>query len=416
MKPRPVLAALVVPARSYGSLQCSSRTPVRVFAPSISRNGCIPRHSIGIRCWEELGRRHAASSAAPATRKTTHIETASPQSLSKAAREKNATKGTPKPKPTTVTRPPPSPPAVIKNSPPPKHTTVPILAAKDKLNPPPISYAPEITVPARKVDQSLFSYAYKAGRAYLNFYKTGISHVRQATKLAKTLRAKAKEQPDKDRTDVLTRAEWQVVRRSRQDILRLPAFGALILILGEWLPLVVLYITPLIPEACRIPQQVSRSLRKLEDRRKDRLRKISLAAPQLMLKDKRPASAAVDLNMEDFQHNGKFLSSSAKIRNVNANTMTYFELLLFSAKYDCHARVWDWISVNPPKGLLKWSVGKTLSYLKRDDELIERDGGWAALGEKEIRRACVERGISVVGKTEEEYRKAFAGWWEDGKR
>lgn len=297
-----------------------------------------------------------------------------------------------------------------------KTTTVPTLKAKELLNPPHFTYAPEITVPARQADQNVAKWLWKAGRAYLTFYKTGISNVRQTSKLAKTLKAKASKVPDKDSSEVLTRAEWQIIRRSKKDVLRLPAFGVLVLLLGEWLPLVVMYITPVIPEACRIPQQVKRDLTKRENSRQERLRRAMLDSMRLMSKDPHPAGHNID-NASSLPKSG---SSSPSLKAVpwadvartgNAKDMTLFELVMYSAQFNCHSRIWDFLRVTPPKWLLQRNVAKTIDYVAKDDALIERDGGWAALGKTEVERACVDRGISVVGKREDELRKALATMW-----
>ena len=266
---------------------------------------------------------------------------------------------------------------------------VPTVKAQEKLNPPPFTYAPEIALPARKADQSLVSWVWKTGRAYLTFYKEGLGHVRQTGKLAKQLRQKAeKEASGRDASEVLTRAEWQIIRRSRRDMLRLPAMGVLLLLLGEWLPLVVMYITPLIPEPCRIPQQVKRDLVKRETRRADRLQRISRDTFRLQMAS------------ED-----KHLLGPG---NMKAEDMSHFELMLCSATHDCHSSIWDWFHITPPKFLLQRNVRQKLEYLAKDDALIERDGGFAALNKEEVERACVERGFDVIGKKEEDLRKALA--------
>ena len=41
-----------------------------------------------------------------------------------------------------------------------------------------------------------------------------------------------------------------------------------------------------------------------------------------------------------------------------------------------------------------------------------RDGGSQALDGQELRRACVERGIDVLGKSEAEIRRALALWYK----
>ncbi|KAL1800228.1 hypothetical protein ACET3X_000570 [Alternaria dauci] len=300
---------------------------------------------------------------------------------------------------------PQSSPLVPAQTPTSTATTVPTLRAKEKLNPPPFTYAPEISVPAREPDQNFVKWLYRAGRAYLTFYKTGISHVRQTSKFAKTLRQKAAQTPNKDMSEVLTRAEWQVVRRSRLDTLRLPAFGLLVLLLGEWLPIVVMYITPVIPEACRIPQQVQRTIRKLEDKRQDRLRRVALDAMRLMSRDRPPiGSASSDAISVSLPKSGLSMPVTTK----NWNEMTLYELSLTAAQLDCYPALFDWLPLTPPKFLLQRNVRKKLEYLRTDNRLIKRDGGWAGLGKEELQRACVDRGLPVLGKREDELRKALA--------
>ncbi|KAF2129882.1 hypothetical protein P153DRAFT_260754, partial [Dothidotthia symphoricarpi CBS 119687] len=259
--------------------------------------------------------------------------------------------------------------------------SVPILKAKANLNPPPFTYAPDLHIPARKADQSFVGYLWTTGRSYISFYKAGISHVRQTAQLAKKLRARVGSNPA---TEVLTRAEWQVVRRSKSDMIRLPGFGLLVLVLGEWLPLVVLYITPIIPEPCRIPQQVQRAQEKAQRRRMERLRDVSRRGMSLQAQERRVAGAQTQDSL--------------------------YELLLKSARFGCHSPVWDTLGLTPPKWLLRRNVGKVLEYVRMDDGLIERDGGWAALERREVERALVERGVDVLGKKEEDMRREIVEW------
>ena len=400
-----MFSTLVIPARLNGvvaNLQCRRGVHMRAIAPALgsqtwhdgSRN--TTQRRILTKRWETQRRAYASSTAASV--KTTGYGGAMPPSPAKATKTAIPTK-------TTSPRKPQSPPLVPAQTPTSKATTVPTLRAKEKLNPPPFTYAPDISVPARTPEQNVVKWLYRAGRAYLTFYKTGISHVRQTSKLAKTLRQKAAQTPNKDITEVLSRAEWQIVQRSRLDTLRLPAFGFLVLLLGEWLPLVVMYITPVIPEACRIPQQVQRALRKREDKRQDRLRRIALDAMRLMSRDRPPiGSTSSDTPSVTLPKSGQVMPVTTK----NWNEMTLFELSLTAAQLDCYPALFEWLPVTAPKFLLQRNVRKKLEYLKTDDKLIERDGGWAALGKQELERACVDRGLPVLGKREDELRKALA--------
>ncbi|KNG47625.1 hypothetical protein TW65_05664 [Stemphylium lycopersici] len=418
MKPRPFFSTFIIPARSTGvftSIQRQRCIYTRAIVPVLScktwhdrsqhiKQGGDYEKIIGV-----SSRRHASSSTKPA-KKPGHGIAVAPPPPSKTSKTKTPVKANP-PKPI---HPPPKPTSTSlapARSPTSKSTTAPTLRAKEKLNPPPSTYAPAISVPARKADQHVVKWLWSAGRAYVNFYKTGISHVRQTAKLAKELRSRAAQTPNKAMGEVLTRAEWQIVRRSRIDVLRLPAFGFLVLVLGEWLPLVVVYITPLIPEACRIPQQVQRSLAKRESKREDRLRRIGLDAMRLMSKD-RPSISTTETTSDNSSSTSPYSKGQVVPPGNTWKDMTYFELCFTAAKLDCYPALFDWIPFTPPKFLLQRNVRKKMDYLKTDSELIERDGGWTALNLEEVKRACVDRGLPVLSKKEDELRKALAGFWE----
>lgn len=417
MKPRPMFSTFIVPCQSqsaFASLPRHRYLYSRAATTALSSQawyersqGPAQRVSHG-RVFGAQARRYA-SSAAPA-KKTGHNITAAPPPLSKANKTKVPTKINSSQPPNSARNAPSfaPPPAPLPTS---KNTTAATLRASEKLNPPPIAYAPDISVPARKADQNFVKWLWSAGRAYLSFYKTGISHVRQTAKLAKTLRKKAAQSPGKHMSEVLTRAEWQLVRRSRSDVLRLPVFGVLVLLLGEWLPVVVLYLTPVIPEVCRIPQQVERALRKREDKRQDRLRKIGLDAMRLLSKD-RPSSAATS----SYDPSSMAFSKGHMVpQGKTWRDMSLFELCLTAAQLDCYPALFDWVPLTPPKWLLQRNVRKKMEYLETDRKLIERDGGLTGLNPEEVKRACVDRGLPVLGKREDELRKALAMFWMEKK-
>ena len=353
---------------------------------------------------------------------------ASPKSKSKTTVPAKATKSSTPAKPHTKTG--PTSTVLAKRTatyPTSSTSTNTLVKPNDKLNPPSFTYAPELSVPARKQGQNYASYLFSCGKAYLTFYKTGISHTRQTLKHAKTLRSKMSGQGKGISKDIaglgiLSRAEWQILRRSKRDLLRLPVMGFLILALGEWLPLIVVYLTPVIPEACRIPRQVERTLRKLEAKRKDRLNRIAMDAMRLQARDRTPrtdedairlAAAAEGLLSPESKSGkeGGMAMASAIVPPSASQELSLFHLLLLSARLDCHPRILDKLYLTPPKWLLQKNVSKTLTYLKQDDDLIRRDGGSQALDKQELLRACAERGIDVLGKSEAEQRKSLAQWY-----
>ena len=109
------------------------------------------------------------------------------------------------------------------------------------------------------------------------------------------------------------------------------------------------------------------------------------------------------------------LDSSQAISSLKIGDLKSVDLLSASARFDCHARIWDWIKLSPPEALLKRSVGKRVGYLQKDDELIRRDGGWKGLGDKEVERACIERGIDVLGKEDKVLRQELGTWFGEKK-
>ncbi|KAF2121785.1 hypothetical protein BDV96DRAFT_455558, partial [Lophiotrema nucula] len=294
-------------------------------------------------------------------------------------------------------RPPPSVPSRITKPPP-------IVSYNEKLNPPSDTYRADLSVPERKPNQNYFAYLYHCGRAYGTFYKTGIKRVYAMTKLAKTYRQKQKLSGESS----LTRAEWQVIRRSRGDMLRLLPFGALVVVFGEWLPLFVMWLTPVVPEACRIPKQTQRVLSKLEARRRERERRLAIDAARLIQQDRRPGSRIGETS-HSLQRPFTTLIPDA------IDKIDMFSLLTVSAKLDSHSWVWDKLFLTPPRAVLKWQIRRRLEYLRKDDERIDRDGGWQGLGKQEVERACIERGYDILGKSESEMRRSLAGWFGGGK-
>ncbi|KAF3047708.1 hypothetical protein E8E12_011463 [Didymella heteroderae] len=307
-------------------------------------------------------------------------------------------------------------------------TTDALTSEGDKLNPPSFTYAPALSIPDRKDGQNYASYLFSCGKAYLSFYKTGIGHTRQTLKFARAIRARLADQgrginDDIAGAGILSRSEWQVLRRSKRDLLRLPVMGFLVLALGEWLPLVVVYLTPVIPEQCRIPAQVERVLKKKESTRRDRLQRIATHALRLQSLDRTPRTdqdgirlaAAAEGVLDPRSKAGKqggMAMAHAIIPPEASNDLSLFHLLLLSARLDCHPRILDKLWIRPPKWLLQRNVSNTLAYLTKDDELIRRDGGSQRLHRTELSRACVERGIDVLGKSEAEQRKGLAQWYD----
>jgi hypothetical protein len=392
MKPRPIL-----PTFTRTNLRCRGNSHIRAIAPALSsqiwHNNTRNTGQTSRVCISQ-SKRFASTSNRPAA-KPSYGREPPPSAKPTTTKSNVPAKSTLSHSTTTVAKLSSTPDGA-------KPPALPVLRAKENLNPPISTYAPELNVPVRGGEQGFISYIWKSGRSYLSFYKTSVGNVRSTSKLARSLREKAK---GKDPSQVLTRAEWQIVARSRKDMLRLPAFGLIFLIFGEWTPLLVMYITPIIPEPSRIPRQVHSDLSKLEARRHARQRKVSLDAMRLMARDRGVAGSG----------GHDVVASAHTIRTTNPLDLTLFELMLASARFNCHSKLWDWAMLTPPKFWLKRNLRKTYEYLRTDDRLIERDGGHQGLEMREVQRACVERGMDVLGKKEGEMRRSLEGWCAEKK-
>jgi hypothetical protein len=151
----------------------------------------------------------------------------------------------------------------------------------DKLNAP-STFPPALTLPEKKTDMSRVRFLLNTGKAYLRFYKTGTKQILANRKVANVLKTRF---ADDERIrsasgpsmlylgqrseaavtgERLSRSQYQLVLRSAKDSKKLPIFGVLFLILGEWLPLFVFFLGPILPRTVLLPSQVAKRRAKQE--------------------------------------------------------------------------------------------------------------------------------------------------------
>ena len=154
------------------------------------------------------------------------------------------------------------------------------------LNPPSTTHPPPLTLPEKLPDLPKYKYYFRVGKAYGIFYKNGLKAIWTNYKLARALPNKifSSGQPQVHqavRDNVLSRADFQLIRRTRRDISKVPLFALIWLICGEFTPLVVILSTGAIPRTIWIPKQVQKAREEAENRRaKDRnTRVVSFAGP-----------------------------------------------------------------------------------------------------------------------------------------
>jgi hypothetical protein len=160
----------------------------------------------------------------------------------------------------------------------------------------------------------------------------------------------------------------------------------LFVLAGEYLPLIVIFFTPLVPYTCRIPKQILKAREKLEKRRLESFRGITDGfVPS--------AKKGTDGEVKEFKDLGKG------------------QLMHVSRSLGLHGKLWDTTrGVLPPKALLKFRVEKWLGYLEHDDALVQRDGGMSQLKGEELKLAAEQRGLDVLGKKDDDLKKNLAKW------
>ena len=135
------------------------------------------------------------------------------------------------------------------------------------------------------------------------------------------------------------------------------------------------------PYTCRVPSQIESDREKVEVRRKASFRDLTAAF-------------------------------------VPGKELEREQLLHISSSLGLSTKMWDYIGGNqpgPPSALLKGRVARRVEYLQTDDRLIRRDGVLNELEAEEVAIACTDRGIDVVGHSEEHMREMLGKWMAASK-
>ncbi|ORY58878.1 uncharacterized protein BCR38DRAFT_314558, partial [Pseudomassariella vexata] len=263
-------------------------------------------------------------------------------------------------------------------------TPVPVsstITLSQTLNAPASTRPPPLHLPTRDPQTSFFSFHYNRGKAYINFYKTGLKAIfinrKLLTQTAQTL------QPPPglkgtggalDATTTLqpTRAAMLLKERVRHDIGRVPIFGLMVFICGEFTPLLVLVFPKLTPYTCRIPAQVEKVRSNARQRREASLHALRYVdLTDAMALDKvAPGHIARSLGL--------------------GGTM------------------WDKIGMDVPFAPTR--AARAVRKIVEDDFMIRRGGGVNGLEGEEAVLAAEARGIDVQGKSLKEVRHMLGSW------
>ncbi|KAJ5624674.1 hypothetical protein N7510_000983 [Penicillium lagena] len=296
--------------------------------------------------------------------------------------------------------PPSSPPTPVAVSTPKKH----------EINPPPSTrpaplVLPEAVTETASTSEKLTRYI-AIGRAYLTFYKTGLKNVyhnyRASLPLRKTLRLPAyipisppRLSGDKNAASLLGRAQFQLVRRSARDVRRMIPFTLILIVCGEFTPLVVpIFGNAVTPFTCRVPSQVSKERTLAAARKRNALAGHTAATAGSL--SPMPVGGKEELSLLATQFANPAFARTADAESV-LRACAVFGLVKSHARFASGA-------------LLRWvyrpRLERYLSYLAIDDAMIRGGGGVKALVAEEVRVAVEERGGGDVA----------SGYRKDGQR
>ncbi|KAI0202847.1 hypothetical protein F4808DRAFT_60414 [Astrocystis sublimbata] len=278
----------------------------------------------------------------------------------------------------------------------------------DPLNPPATTRPPPLDLPARDPESNLFMHLFRLGKAYTTFYKTGLKAVFTNRKLVQDLPdtpppgvptpatsvrgggassasiAGAAEPIDTSESPLNklatpTRSSLLLRARVQHDLARLPVFGLIVLICGEFTPIIVLLFPRLTPYTCRIPTQANVIRQNVESRRAS-----SFRALDQLLDHHAPDSPAVAR-----------VTPGHVCRSLGLGSP-----------------LWDYTGFDVP--LAKARASKVVDRIVQDDAFLRdpRAGGVRALVDDEVVLACEERAIDTLGKDVDSLREKLEAWVE----
>ena len=279
------------------------------------------------------------------------------------------------------------------------------------INPLSITLPPPLHIPERKANQSNVSYLYSQGRAYLNFFKSGLGNIWTMRKNAQEIKAKKAKQDGSQQTflPLITRAEYQLLQRNEAALSKVIPFGLFIFIFAELSPILLVFITGLVPEPCQLPSVQAKIEQKYNERKfKSFIRyKEYLETTEKGKGDKRMLQAgsagagAVSSSSSSSSTPQQQVLEPSPAHSL-LTTLSTPTLHHASTAIKAHPAILDRLSYIP---LLSYvssliltrnyfinHIRKRLDYLRTDDALLLRDGSIEGLSPQELKRAVSERG------------------------
>lgn len=274
------------------------------------------------------------------------------------------------------------------------------------IDPSPSARPPHLKTITRKPNASAIEYYVKFARAYLDFYKHAIEAIYGNYKLSRKLRARLSAPPSSSPSSPsqkqnledavisgnLSRAEYQLLRRTREDSVRLPFFFLVFGLCGEFTPLVVITFSNIVPRTAWIPKQVAASRVKIESRRQE------------------PMIATSHGNDGGVSRLKDLLFAPQISQDLAALKRAAQHLGLYGAFWDRYLSVFG----GPPGMLIRGRYERRKREILVDDMALCRDADGPAVSEgladEEVRMACERRGISVCDRGLSDLRSGLNEW------
>ncbi|CRG83300.1 hypothetical protein PISL3812_00651 [Talaromyces islandicus] len=276
------------------------------------------------------------------------------------------------------------------------------------VNPPASTRPPALdrppTLPRNSSIWKRFGWLISTGRAFLRFYKAGLKNVYQNQKVTRPMRialglpsflptsmppARGHHGPSSSSTALISqmdslkmsRADFQLVRRSAYDIRRMIPFGLILLVCGEFTPLLVAMLgNAVTPFVCRLPKQNDKTRKNRHE-----LKRQALLATQADLGSATPIPSGSDQELEWLAKN--FGSRDVIIEKSSASAQFVLRgCAAFGLVKSLNRPPWLVSLVYRPR-LIRWA-----EYLELDDKMLLRGSGVKALNAEEVRIAVEERG------------------------
>jgi len=246
------------------------------------------------------------------------------------------------------------------------------------VNAPKTSLPAPLSLPEKDSKTSTVTYYFRTGKAYITFFKTGLRNVFANLSATRPLQSRV-DAGDGSlahlvQTRSLTRAEFQHLLRARHDVKRLPVFALIFLIFGELSPLILPFAAGAVPYNCRIPKQLERERRLRAAARESSFHALGAVGGWQGIDQTKL------LSLTEVQHVATVLGVAGRVGRLLER-------------------------------LVRWRVDRRIEYLTLDTELLRRGGGVRAIDAgEELVMAAQDRGISTLGKPEEEVRRELESW------